>query len=97
MPARRGPAWSGSTRSSRLPAKWDQLRREADRLNPNRTCHVCGRPGGDELDHIVPGDDHSQNNLAWIHNDPCHRQKSSREGAAARPRLYRDPEQHPAL
>lgn len=47
---------------------------------------------------IEPGDDHSPGNLAAIHSDPCHRQKSSAEGgtAAARTRAGRPSECHPA-
>ena len=89
--------WRGSTRRARLPSNWPELRAEADRLNPARICHVCGKPGGTQLDHKQPGDDHSQANLDWIHWKPCHSRKSSQEGAAARPRLHRDPERHPAL
>jgi 5-methylcytosine-specific restriction protein A len=55
----------------------------------------CARAGG-ECDHIVAGDDHSLANLQWI-CVPHHRVKSSREGAAATPRLLRPPERHPAL
>jgi 5-methylcytosine-specific restriction protein A len=93
--------WAGSNRRSRLPANWDALRAEAHRLNPQHICHVCGRPGGDQLDHIIRGDDHRQSNLDWIHqNTPpytCHRRKSSAEGNAAKKRvsINRPPERHP--
>jgi 5-methylcytosine-specific restriction enzyme A len=68
--------------------------------NPEQICHICGVRGGDFLDHKVPGDDHSLDNLDWAHDrvpPHCHRTKSSREGAAAKPRLTRKPETHPAL
>lgn len=97
MSSRERPAWAGSTRRTRLPADWPQRRADAARRNPQRICHWCGRPGGTELDHIVPGDDHSPTNLDWIHARPCHAVKSAREGAAARPRLHRPPEDHPAF
>ncbi len=107
----RAVAWEGSTRKERLPADWAERRVEADRRNPRRICHWCGRPGGSDLDHIVAGDDHSQGNLDWIHGrnsldrqreqgfEPrdCHQEKTSSEAAAARPRLHRPPEAHPAL
>lgn len=99
MPDER-PAWRNSTRRSRLPVNWPELRRLARERNPQRICHLCGRPGGDALDHIRPGDDHSLENLDWAHDRAaphCHRTKSSREGAAARPSLYRAPEDHPGL
>lgn len=101
------PAWQGSNRASRLPANWPALRTEADRRNPRRICHWCGLPGGDELDHKIPGDDHRQENLDWIHGHRavargvstrnCHGEKSSAEGAAARPSERRPAEAHPAL
>lgn len=93
--------WEGSTRRERLPPNWrTELRPAALHRNPRRICHLCGQPGGDTLDHKVSGDDHSLENLDWVHDaEPphCHRGKSGREGAAARPRLHRPPEQHPAL
>lgn len=98
--ADRRPAWRNSTRRSRLPANWPELREAVLARNPRRVCHLCGRPGGDTVDHIIPGDDHRLVNLDWVHDDKpphCHRAKSAREGAAARPRLFRPPEPHPGL
>lgn len=100
-------AWEGSTRKGRLPVDWPALRAAALRRNPGRVCHWCGLPGGHDLDHKQAGDDHSLDNLDWIHgrNDVlagrslrnCHGEKSGAEGAAARPRLYRPDDPHPAL
>ncbi len=100
--------WQGSTRSERLPADWDTVKKpEALRRNPKRTCHWCGLDGGDELDHIIPGDDHRQENLDWIHGwrakragvSPrnCHGEKTRQEAVAARRWHRRGPEIHPAL
>ncbi len=100
--------WLGSTRRQRLPDDWEtRCKPEALQRNPRRICHWCGRPGGDELDHIVPGDDHSPGNLDWIHgwrakkagvvDVNCHGQKSGREGRRARPREKLAPDVHPGL
>ncbi len=107
MSADERPAWRNSNRRSRLPAEWPKLRAQALKRNPQQICHRCGLPGGSDLDHLVAGDDHRLENLEWIHGrrdyeagrSPrnCHGEKSSAEGAAARPRLHRAPEVHPAF
>jgi hypothetical protein len=111
MGERSRPAWAGSTRKARLPANWAELRAEAHRRNPAHICHLCLKPGASELDHIVQGDDHRQENLDWAHNRTdyvegrseknCHGEKSGREGAiaaAAAMRRQRRPEEtHPAF
>lgn len=101
------PAWQGSTRRERLPANWEELKAEGLRRNRRQICHWCGLPGGTDFDHKNAGDDHSQDNLDWIHSRKdveegrsrrnCHGEKSGAEGAAARPRLNRPEEIHPAL
>ncbi len=78
MPVQRNrPAWDGSNRRDRLPGNWRQLREHAHELNPEHICHVCGAPGGSELDHKERGDHICQQpgvhapgcqcNLDWIH------------------------------
>lgn len=76
-------AWETSDRKSRLPTNWVQLRRDAfERYG--RQCYVTedGRQCPEEssdIDHVVPGDDHSIENLRPI----CrrhHKAKSSSEG-----------------
>lgn len=91
-------AWETSTRRSRLPEDWPKIRRQIlDR--DGRVCRLayagCTKTAS-QVDHVVPGDDHSEGNLQAV-CPHCHRTKSSREGAAAKPRLNRDPEPHPAL
>ncbi len=94
-------AWDTSNRTKRLPSNWLILRATVLRRD-NGICHVCGKHGADQVDHITPGDDHSPDNLAAIHSAPCHRQKSSSEGgtAAAKSRAQRPrnrpAESHPA-
>lgn len=104
---RNRPAWRGSTRRDRLPANWGQLRADAKVRNPRQVCHWCGLPGGTSLDHKQRGDDHRPENLDWIHDRQdveagrsarnCHGEKTGAEGAAARVRLHRPPDDHPAF
>lgn len=97
VPLPRAMTWRTSTRRSRLPANWPAIR-QAVLLRDHSTCHVCGQADADEVDHIESGDDHTPANLAAIHSDPCHRNKSSAEGHRARgqgPTRERPPEQHP--
>lgn len=97
-------AWEGSTRRARLPKGWPCIRRRI--IRRDRVCvwpmsdgTVCGATGTD-VDHIVPGDDHSDANLRLL----CvwhHKHKSSSEGGRAaaltRVRTERPKQTHPAL
>ncbi|MEU3986197.1 HNH endonuclease signature motif containing protein [Streptomyces sp. NPDC026672] len=98
-------AWQGSTRRARLPKDWPHIRRRILRRD-DYICQarfsegqLCGQPATD-VDHIVPGDDHSAGNLRalcpW-----CHARKSASEGGAAaaltRVRTERPKPTHPAL
>lgn len=97
-------AWSQgpSDRAARLPADWQRIRLRVLRRDRYR-CRAkmsngfeCGEPAN-QVDHIIPGDDHDEANLQAL----CrwhHARKSSEEGAAARqPRASRTrrPERHP--
>lgn len=66
----------------------------------NGVCHVCGKPGGDEVDHVVnrrSGGSDDLSNLRPIHHYPCHLDKIQQEATAARKRrTHREPPQHPA-
>ncbi len=102
------PQWVDSGRRHELPPKWAAIRRRILRRDEHR-CTVrnvyderCSEPATD-VDHIRPGNDHSDSNLRsvceWHHN-----RKSGREGAAARAanwrrndRKYRRSETHPGL
>jgi 5-methylcytosine-specific restriction enzyme A len=86
-----------SRRSSPLPKHWKQLRSRVMRLHMG-VCHVCLQPGSDEVDHIVPvirGGSDDLSNLAPIHKQPCHEQKTARE-ARGEPRR-RSEELHPGF
>jgi hypothetical protein len=91
--------WQGSTRLARLPKDWQRRRQAVIRRDGGR-CRRCGAPAR-EVDHVVPGDDHTLANLQLLCGR-CHLTKSAREGstaaAAARtrhPSYRRPPEPHP--
>jgi 5-methylcytosine-specific restriction enzyme A len=74
--------WSSSERRQRLPPDWFKRRARVLRRDQG-ICHVCHRPGADSVDHVRPGDQHDEANLAAIHKVPCHAEKSAREGGTA--------------
>lgn len=92
--------WTGDPRTST--SQWKKLRlRILER--DGRICGICGKPGADTVDHIIPygsgGSDHPSN-LRAIHDDPCHRFKTAAEGVAARTKKYnraRPAARHPGL
>lgn len=96
-------AWENKDRMARLPSDWQTrrmrvLRRDGYKCQARDSRGVpCGEPAN-QCDHVVPGDDHSLDNLQAL----CrwhHARKSSAEGAAARrprPTQRREPEPHPS-
>lgn len=98
-------AWDGSTRRARLPKNWPAIRRRIIRRDEGRCTALysdgrrCDLPGTD-VDHVIPGDDHTEANLQLL----CpwhHTHKSSSEGGTAaaltRASVHRRPSTHPAL
>lgn len=89
---------SSSRRSQPLPPNWARTRRRVLRDHAG-LCHVCGKPGADEVDHVVPasqGGTDAMDNLAPIHKNPCHLRKTAREARSARPSRRRtSTEEHP--
>lgn len=89
-------AWDNSTRKARLPANWKRLRARVLRRD-HHTCTRC--PHRDpttrtlEVDHIVPGDDHSIGNLQTLCVD-CHKRKTIEERRQPR---NRPRERHPGM
>jgi 5-methylcytosine-specific restriction protein A len=79
----RPAAYAGSTRARRLPHGWPALRRLVLRRDAY-TCHICGE-FGDQVDHVIAGDNHDPDNLAAICR-PCHLSKSGHEGGIAQGR-----------
>lgn len=73
--------WKGSTRRSRLPRGWAKLRKRILLRDP--ICRICDMALSVEVDHIVPGDDHSDENLQGVCVG-CHADKTQREALAAR-------------
>lgn len=90
--------WRGSTRRTRLPSNWAEIRRTVFEVH-GTSCYLCGDHATD-VDHVRRGDDHSLANLRPA-CERCHRAKSSREGGqaaqAARPKRSRPAEQHPGM
>jgi hypothetical protein len=85
--------WHGSNRRTELPKDWPERRRRVLRRDGYRCQAMVPRDGGletcgapaTEVDHIEPGDDHSEANLRSL----CrlhHGRKSAAEGVAARRR-----------
>lgn len=77
-------SWYTSDRRGRLPKDWGRIRamvreRAHNRCQAEVHSPLCDGLGTD-CDHIVPGDDHSLDNLQWL-NDNCHRLKTARESA----------------
>ncbi len=92
-------SWAGSDRRRRLPGNWESELRPAVLRRDGHRCQVrLERCTGlaSEVDHVRAGDDHSLINLQAACG-PCHRMKSSREGSAARPSMFRPAEEHPGL
>jgi 5-methylcytosine-specific restriction endonuclease McrA len=79
MPARTGRPWQ------RIKAR--VIRRDGG------ICHLCGQPGADSADHLVPwsqgGTDDMSNLAAAHHNTPphCNRKRGDRDIATARAEL----------
>lgn len=82
--------WESSRRSERTISGSAQQKRAARIMRRyERTCHVCGQPMADEVDHVIPlsesGPD-TDENLRPIHSRPCHENKTRAEAQRARER-----------
>ena len=82
-------AWAGSKRRARSSLSGSQQQRRAERIlhRYDRVCHVCERPGAEEVDHVIPlseGGADTDPNCRPIHSVPCHRDKTLAEARRAR-------------
>lgn len=86
------PAWGGRRASSTerygLSGSAQQALHKAVLREGGYICYVCGLPGADEVDHVIPihlgGAKRDRANLAPIHAEPCHADKTALENAQRR-------------
>lgn len=81
--AHQRPAFANNFRKMRLPKDW-RTRRLIVLKRDNYTCYLCGGEGADTVDHIIPNDDNSLDNLAAVHDrvpPHCHRAKTAADNA----------------
>jgi 5-methylcytosine-specific restriction protein A len=91
-----------SRRVAPLPRDWPRIRRRILRRDQG-ICYLCRRPGANQVDHIVPackGGSDADENLAAVHEYPCHAAKTAREANARNPMAVsrkRPQEKHPGV
>lgn len=86
--------WAGSKRAERIGVSRAQEQRARRRIlrRDRGVCHVCHRPGADQVDHVIPlgeGGSDDDSNKAAIHARPCHQRKTAAEAARGRSRAQR--------
>ena len=86
-------AWDTSNRASRLPPNWATTRARIlarDRHTCQATHHHPKCDGvGAEVDHITPGDNHTDGNLQAL-STACHKAKTARDNTRRRQAMARD-------
>lgn len=89
-PTHKQEAWAGSTRRTKTGSGSRQQKRARFVLRRDAgICHICGQPGADEADHVIPvseGGEPGVDNMAAVHSKPCHAKKTQAEAARARRR-----------
>lgn len=78
----------GNPTPSRTGRPWQRLKRRVIRRDGG-ICHLCGQPGADTADHLVPhshGGTMAMTNLAAAHID-CNRRRGNRPIDTARAEL----------
>lgn len=81
--------FSTNFRKDRLPKNWVALRQQVLRRD-NYVCYLCGEQFADGVDHILPNDDNSLDNLRAVHDKTapfCHRKKTAQEAVQAKKNL----------
>lgn len=89
--------WHGSTHADRKPGNWQTTRRRI-LARDHGVCQIrlhCCTFQATEVDHVVPGDDHSDANLRAA----CSSCNQARNIAMrpTRPRMRRESEPHPGV
>jgi 5-methylcytosine-specific restriction endonuclease McrA len=97
-----------SKQGADLPRNWWRIRARV--LRRSDICYVCGLPGADEVDHVIPRSEwnrssspHDESNLRPIHGrksgKQCHARKTAAEGVRLkrqmREKRLRPAERHP--
>lgn len=87
----RPKAWATSTRKThRNGSGWAEQARAKRVIRRDRgICYVCGLPGADRADHVIPlaeGGADDESNMAAIHQHPCHDRKTHQESQRAKAR-----------
>lgn len=89
----RRQAWQTSHRKARRQGSgWEEQARHKRIMRQHQgICHVCNKPGADQVDHVIPlsqGGTDEDDNLAPIHAYPCHKDKTAREAQQARSKQW---------
>lgn len=81
--------WNTSDRLERLPSWWSKFTKDFLSKPENQKCKIkyegC-QVEATEVDHIIPGDDHSPENFQPA-CERCHAKKSAKEGNEAKARM----------
>jgi 5-methylcytosine-specific restriction endonuclease McrA len=91
-PSKSSGGWQRTTpRPDRLRGRRSERRSRYILMKYDTVCHVCGRPGADEVDHVIAlaeGGPDTVENLRPIHGGPgsCHARKTADEAARGRAR-----------
>ena len=68
-------------------SEWQRVRAEV--LQRSDICHLCGAPGAESVDHLIPRSKGGTNDLRNL--APAHISCNARRGARSLTEFYRDP------